>query len=159
MSDNNSCNRCGAQLNGLVCEYCGSLARLHMNRDEERDALAEYHNILLNMEPKAQINLLQNGFIPDATDVLIEAGIRCIPLIDIKQTADDTVEAAYRRLQAIMIKLRLLPANAEITQALKEFERVTKAYQTSDRQLSIVLTVIAVIMVVICIGFAVFLLT
>ena len=155
----NTCQQCSAQLKGLVCEYCGSLARLHLNREEERDALAEYHNILLKLDSEAQINLLQNGFIPDAPDVLIEAGIRCVPLIDIKQTADDVVEAAYRRLQAIMIKLRLLPSTADITQALQEFERVTNEYNQSDRKLNIVLSVLAIIIVIVCLGLIVLALT
>lgn len=159
------CLQCSAPLNGLVCEYCGSLANLHMNRDEEMQALTEYHNILLKLEekPEAEIKMLSKGFIPSNPDVLIEAGVRVIPLIDFTNTSDDVVEAAARRLDAISLKLRLLPPTPEIARALKEFEPVAEDFKVThkrqDKVFTIWATIFIAIMVMACLFFGYLLLT
>lgn len=154
-----NCLQCSAPLNGLICEYCGSLANLHMNRDEEMQALTEYHNILLKLEekPEAEIKMLSKGFIPSNPDVLIEAGIRVMPLIDLTNTGDDVVEAAARRLDAISLKLRLLPDTPEITQALNEFETFTEAFKVlhkkQDKEAGILVALILVFIIAACLFF------
>lgn len=153
-----TCLQCNAPLNGLICEYCGSLANLHMNRDEEMQALTEYHNILLKLEekPEDEIKMLSKGFIPLNPDVLIEAGIRLMPLIDLTNTGDDVVEAAARRLDAISLKLRLLPDMPEITQALEEFETFTKEFKVLHTKQYREGGVIAVLMIVFVIAACLF---
>ena len=153
-----TCHQCNAPLNGLVCEYCGSLANLHMNRDEEMQALTEYHNILLKPEekPEEEVKMLSKGFIPLNPEVLIEAGIRLMPLIDLTNTGDDVVEAAARRLDAISLKLRLLPDMPEITQALEEFETFMKEFKALHAKQYREGGVIAVLMVVFVIAACLF---
>lgn len=154
-----TCLQCSAPLNGLVCEYCGSLANLHMNQDEEMQALTEYHNILLKLEekPEAEIKILSNGFIPSNPDVLIEAGVRMIPIIDLTNTYDDVVEAASRRLDAISLRLRLLPDTPEITRALKEFETFTEEFNVlhkkQSKETNILIALLLVFIIAACLFF------
>jgi len=153
-----TCLQCNAPLNGLVCEYCGSLARLHMNREEEMQALTEYHNILLKLEekPEDEIKMLSKGFIPLNPDVLIQAGIRVMPLIDLTNTGDDVVEAAARRLDAISLKLRLLPDMPEITQALEEFETFSEEFKVLHKKQSREGSILAILFVVFVIAACLF---
>lgn len=154
-----TCLQCSAPLNGLVCEYCGSLARLRMNRDEEMQALTEYHNILLKLEekPETEIKLLSKGFIPSNPDVLIEAGVRVIPMIDLANPSDDVAEAASRRLTAIILKLRLLPSTPEITQALNEFKSFMEEFKVfhkkQDRESNIIILLGVVFLIAACLFF------
>lgn len=154
-----TCLQCNARLNGLVCEYCGSLANLHMNRDEEMQALTEYHNILLKLEeePDDEIKMLSKGFIPSNPDVLIEAGIRVMPLIDLTNTGDDVVEAAARRLDAIRLKLRLLPDMPETRQALEAFETFAEEFKIlhkkQDREGGIIAVLMLVFVIAACLFF------
>lgn len=154
-----TCLQCSAPLNGLVCEYCGSLARLHLNRDEEKQALTEYHNILLKLEdkPKTEIKLLSKGFIPSNPDVLIEAGVHVIPMIDLTNPGDDVTEAASRRLDAITLKLRLLPPTPETTRALEEFDSFMEEFKVlhkkQDREGGILILLIVVFMIAACLFF------
>ena len=154
-----TCLQCNAPLNGLVCEYCGSLANLHMNRDEEMQALTEYHNILLKLEekPEDEIKMLSKGFIPSNPEVLVEAGIRVMPLIDLTNTGDDVVEAAARRLDAISLKIRLLPDMPESKRALQEFETFIEEFKLlhkkQDREGGIIAVLMLVFMLAVCLFF------
>lgn len=154
-----TCHQCNAPLNGFVCEYCGSLANLYMNREEEMQALTEYHNILLKLEekPEEEIKMLSKGFIPSNPDVLIEAGIRVMPLIDLTNTGDDVVEAAARRLDAISLKLRLLPDGSESTRALQEFDTFTEEFKLlhkkQDREGGIIAVLMILFMIAACLFF------
>jgi hypothetical protein len=152
-----TCQQCGASVRGYICEYCGALAQLGLDRAAEKEALNELHNIIVaqtDIETKAK--LLRHSFLPDAPDVLIEAGMRSIPLIDAYDTADEVVGAAVQRLRAIMAKLRLLGENGQTTAALHEFEQVLAAYQEADQKLNRTLVVIGVslliLVVVGCLG-------
>jgi len=130
-----------------------------MNRDEEMQALTEYHNILLKLEekPETEIKLLSKGFIPSNPDVLIEAGVRVIPMIDLTNTGDDVVEAASRRLNAIILKLRLLPPTPETTQALNEFESFMEEFKAlhkkQGREGGIIILLIVVFLIAACLFF------
>jgi hypothetical protein len=130
-----------------------------MNRDEEMQALTEYHNILLKLEekPEAEIKILSKGFIPSNPDVLIEAGIRVMPLVDLTNTGDDVVEAAARRLDVITLKLRLLPDTPEIAQAVKEFETFTEEFKVlhkkQDKEGCIIAVLIVVFIIAACLFF------
>ena len=130
------CQQCAAPIRGLICEYCGSLTQLGTDLATEKQALVEYHNILQNQEPDRQVQLLLNGFLPDHTAVLIEAGMRCIPLIDTSDPADEKVGAATKRLRAIVVKLRLLAQNEQAEKAIVELEAVLNEYKRADKQLN-----------------------
>ncbi|MFO7540897.1 MAG: hypothetical protein R6X32_22885 [Chloroflexota bacterium] len=119
-----------------MCEYCGALAHLHLDRAAEKEALTELHNIIVaqsDLEVKSKF--LRHGFLPDAPDVLIESGMRCIPLIDTEGTADEVGSAAIQRLRAIMAKLRLLGDSHQTAAALREFETVLADFQEAERKL------------------------
>ena len=150
------CQQCGASVKGYICEYCGSLAQLSLDRTAEKEALNELHNIIVaQTEPEMKVKLLRHSFLPDVPDVLIEAGMRCLPVIDTSDTADAVVTAAVHRLQAIMAKLRLLGDNGQTAVALREFEAVLTKFHESDRRLnqSIIIAgmVLLVLVVVGCI--------
>ena len=100
--------------------------------------------------------MLSKGFIPLNPEVLIEAGIRLMPLIDLTNTGDDVVEAAARRLDAISLKLRLLPDMPETTQALEEFETFMKEFKALHAKQYREGGVIAVLMVVFVIAACLF---
>ena len=103
-----TCTRCGAPVNGLVCEYCGSLTATLSDSAAEEQAIDEFHEILLTKDEETQVKMLKSGFIPDSPTALIEAGVHCIPLIDTGSPSDDVVISAGTRLQAIVTKLKLM---------------------------------------------------
>lgn len=151
------CQQCGASVRGYVCEYCGSLARLSLERAAEKEALNELHNIIVaQTEPEMKAKLLRHSFLPDAPENLIEAGMRCIPLVDIDMD-NEVSDAAARRLQAVTAKLRLLGENGQTSAALREFETVLANYEKADRQLTRAFVVGAIIVSVLLIAACVWL--
>lgn len=151
-----TCNRCGAPVHGLVCEYCGSLTTSLADAAAEEQAVDELHQILMTKDEKTQVKILKNGFLPETSEALIEAGVRCIPLIDADQPDDDVVEGASARLQAIVTKLKLMPDFEKKQQAVTEFESVVNAQREakrkSDRFFNIFFLVIGLIMLCGCGG-------
>ncbi|MCA9981029.1 MAG: hypothetical protein KDD89_09350 [Anaerolineales bacterium] len=131
-----TCQRCGAAVRGLVCEYCGVLHHPPASATEEKQAWVEFLGILQTKEPEVQVSLLQNGFLPDSLPTLLDAGLHCVGLIDMSNTADDLVQAAQQRLQAITAKLKIMPANPESERAIAEFESTLAAYRRADRQMN-----------------------
>ncbi len=129
-----TCQRCGAGVRGLVCEYCGVLHHAPTSTAEEKEAWIEFLGILQTKEPETQIILLQNGFLPDSLPTLIDAGLHCMGLVDLSDTADPLVQTAHQRLQAIMAKLKILPATPESERAVAQFEETIAAYRHADRR-------------------------
>src|SRR3712207_4861855 len=102
---NGSCDSCGAPCKGLICEHCGKPTAHLADATEENRALDEYHHLLQRLTPEDQRGwLLTSGFMPDNKEVLIEAGIQCLPLLQNMSISD----AAASRLEAIITKLKLL---------------------------------------------------
>jgi len=77
-----------------VCKYCGVATGSLADMNIETKALDEYHNILLTKDKDTRIDMLAHGFLPKSAKGLIEAGVRCIPLINIDQPSDKVVIAA-----------------------------------------------------------------
>lgn len=135
-----TCKRCGAPVTGSVCEYCGVLTISLESPADEKKAVDEFHDILLTKDEDTQVNLLKNGFLPATGEGLIEAGVRCIPLLDLGQANDSVVRGAAGRLQAITTKLKLMPDFAAKAQAIAEFETLVQTHQKADAQLERSLT-------------------
>lgn len=123
-----TCPQCGAPLQRALCEYCGTLGLSHPNVDEQKQALEVLHGLLASKDEKGQLALLKNGFLPDDRDVLIEAGLRCVPLIGHDSTGD-VEEAAIARLRAIVAKLNLLSDDNLARQAARNFEQEMGRYK------------------------------
>ena len=113
----------------------------------EKEALNEFHAILAGQtDMVAKARMLRHGFLPDTPAVLIESGMRCLPLIDIDEPVEEVVKAAVHRLRAIMAKLRLLGEDGQTAAALREFETVLIKYELADRQLSRTVAIIGVVL-------------
>ena len=139
-----TCLQCGAPLKRALCEYCGTLGLPHPNVDEQKQALEILHGLLPTKGEKEQLALLKNGFLPDDRDVLIEAGLRCVPLIGYDSTGD-IEEAAIARLRAVVAKLNLLQGDSLARQAVKNFEQEMGRYKKQTyRNLVFGLLIIAV---------------
>jgi len=123
-----TCPQCGAPLKRALCEYCGTLGLPHPNLEEQKQALEVFHGLLAARDEKGQLALLKNGFLPDDREVLIEAGLRCLPLIGHDSTGD-LEEAAIARLRAVIAKLSLFPADSLARQAVLNFEKEMGRYK------------------------------
>ncbi len=138
-----NCPQCGAPLKRALCEYCGTLGLPRPNIDEQKQALEVFHSLLAARDEKGQLALLKNGFLPDDRGVLVESGLRCVPLIGHDSTGD-IEEAAIARLRAIVAKLNLMPGDSQARQAAKNFEQEMGRYkQVSYRNLVFGLLLIA----------------
>jgi hypothetical protein len=147
-----NCQRCDAPIRGLVCDYCGTLHHPPVDAAEEKAAWVEFLGILQTKEPEVQIRLLQNGFLPDSVPTLIDAGLHSMGLLDLSSTADDLVQAAYLRLQAVVAKLKILPTTAESDRAIMEFEQALRAYKKADKQVMQAVLIVTVVTLLACGG-------
>jgi hypothetical protein len=125
------CGSCGAPVGGLICEHCGNLAARLDNAVEENQALDEYHKLLGKLKPEEQRNwLLESGFLPDNREILIEAGIYCVPLLKKISLYD----AAAARLEAIILKLKLMPESVQTRRAVADFQAKIEQYKLDKRK-------------------------
>lgn len=130
-SSNGNCDSCGAPARGLICGHCGKPTAHLGDASEENRALDEFHNLLQRLKPEEQRNwLLTSGFIPDHKEVLIEAGIHCIPLLQNMQV----YEAAASRLEAVITKLRLLHGDRQAELAVEDFRARVGKYRADKRK-------------------------
>ena len=121
------CDSCGAHVKGLICEHCGKpTAHLASAADENR-ALDEFHKLLQKLKPEEQRNWLTSGFIPDNKEVLIEAGINCLPFLKTMSVN----EAAAARLEAIILKLKLMHGDEQAREAIEDFKAGIAAYKSA----------------------------
>ncbi len=126
-----NCDSCGAPASGLICGHCGRLtARLKSAADENR-ALDEYHTQLQRLKPQEQSKwLLESGFLPDSPEVLIEAGIYCVPFLKNMSV----YESAAARLEAIILKLKLLPGDSQAHRAVEDFQSQIAQYKSQKKK-------------------------
>ena len=128
---NSNCDSCGAPSKGLICEHCGKPTAHLVNAADENRALDEYHNLLQKLAPDDQRNwLLTSGFIPDHKEVLIEAGIYCLPLLKSMSIYD----AAASRLETIITKLKLLHDDQQARRAIEDFQAGIESYRAQKRK-------------------------
>lgn len=141
--DEHACVGCGATSAGVfVCHHCGVPVRPLVDAATQRQALDELHGRLAKDDAPA--GLLKNAFMPDDPRVLIEAGLRLLPVLE--DAAGQS--GAAGRMRAIVIKLRLLGDDPALAKAAKEFEAALEAYRRSDRQMGIILSVIGIGLVI-----------
>lgn len=143
------CAACGAVGSGRVCGYCGLALTAPASQEDERAALDELHALLLSSDARKQCELLRHGFVPDSEAMLIEAGARCLPLLDpavrkeARRRADagegkaedlDPAEAAVARLEAICARLRIAGKGDEARLAAAEYATFVKLYRLRVRR-------------------------
>lgn len=129
-----TCVGCGATDNGLfVCHHCGVAFEPLIDVESQRQALEELHGQLAS--ESAPPNLLKNAFLPDDPRILIDAGLRLLPVIENAAGQSD----AAGRMRAIIIKLRLLGDDPTVARAVKELQAALDAYERSDRQMGWIL--------------------
>jgi hypothetical protein len=110
--------------------------------------LEEYHGVLAGTAPADQASVLRNGYLPDDPGALVEAGVRCIPLIESETSA--IVAAALDRLQAVVFKLKLGRETPETRRAVERFQQLLDAAaRAKNRDMRYGLMAIAGLLVVI----------
>ncbi|KIG13111.1 hypothetical protein DB30_00576 [Enhygromyxa salina] len=123
-----ACRACGSPSGGTyVCHYCGAATQLMSDPAQERMALDELHGRLASGGESEKI--LQNAFVPTSTEVLIEAGLRLLPVLE-KGVAED---GAAGRMRAIIIKLELTGHDKSATMAAAQLKQALEDYRRSDR--------------------------
>jgi hypothetical protein len=121
---------------GTVCRFCGRSARRLDSPEEEAEAIAELHQAVgATAEDAAKARLLANGPLPDDPGVLIDAGLRCIQLMEPSQYLSETAKAAKRRAEVVVVKLRVLPeGDPRISHAIREIDAQVKSFADSARR-------------------------
>ena len=131
-----NCNSCGANTSGLICEFCGALTVESV--EDEHEALDEFHRLLHQADEERRGELLKSGFLPRHASSLIEAGFRCMPLLDEDETLSSVSTAALVRLDTVEAKLRALAEQTpEVRRALHEFHQKKVRFRRADRNLTI----------------------
>jgi hypothetical protein len=129
-----TCGTCGSPYVGFVCDHCGALASAPTSPEQERQALDEYRALVARSERQQQVQLLKSGFLPDDSAQLINAGLHCVSLIDSNEVIASRSDAAVGRLEAVAIKLDLLPQDGEIRRANAAFRAKIGDYRAKARR-------------------------
>ena len=128
-----SCPTCGAQSTGeLVCHYCGHLLADPAALDARREtaALDELHRaIATTNEIDERVQLLEGGFLPQTTTGLLDAGARCVALLNPEALTSDAVVS---RSRAIVSRLRAQPDAADVANGIAELERQLALFKRED---------------------------
>ena len=139
-----TCPHCGAAFTGLICDFCGALAGMTSTVAEQRKALEELHQLIVKCPRERQVMLIKNGYLPDESGPLIDAGLKCISLMDDDEVKPDRSDAAARRLEAVIVKLRLRPPDQEVSRALVLFkERLDRNTRHKNRDIALGLSIFA----------------
>ena len=128
------CTHCGATAEGLVCSYCGAVAGELRDMEKQRLALEEYHSLLRTGDKSTWVKILNAGFLPDYGKLLIDAGLTCISLINTNEVSGTLSTAAVQRLEAIILKLQILPKSPESEGAVSMFQKRIIEYRTSTKK-------------------------
>jgi hypothetical protein len=103
---------------------------------EELEAVHEFQKLLQVASRPLQLKLLSSGYVPSSPDPLVEAGLGLLPILQ-DGSADEVSDAAFRRLEAVVTRLRLAPP-ASNPRALSELESRLGRYRKADRILNVV---------------------
>ncbi len=149
---NNKCPHCGGAYAGLICDYCGALVGKTDTVEQQRRALDELHRLIVNSPWEKQLLLIKSGYLPDDANLLIDAGLKCISLINDAEVRSGRSDAAQGRLEAVITKLQLRPRDQETSKALQLFrERLDKSARAKAHDTRLGLGLFAVIFVTIII--------
>lgn len=140
------CRACGAERGTFICRFCGTPVRTGLNEAEEREALDELHAALSKGETGAFV--LKNAFIPNTPAVLIEAGLRMLPVLE-GAVAEN---GAAGRLLAICVKLGLLRSDPTCAAAEAEFRTALARYTEYDNRFGRYMVVGVIVLLVIVVG-------
>jgi hypothetical protein len=125
------CPKCEVPVEGDACALCGSPVQ---DLDAQKRAVIDLHNkVLSSKDDDEKSALLRNAPIPDDPEVLIDAGLRCVPLMESFEPGD----SASARLQAIVVKLKLFPEDERIAKAIAEFEKHIRAQGRANLKVGI----------------------
>ncbi len=128
-----NCENCGAPLKGHICPFCGTSFDPSPTLSDQMIALDQLHAALSEAESERRVALLTAGYIPEDAGALIEAGVKCIPLVNLAFSATQETHAAVDRLRAITAKLRILDRTPETSRAIGEFSEVIRVFDRKDR--------------------------
>jgi hypothetical protein len=101
--------------------------------ESELQLLEEFHRSASEKEGEAQASVIRNGYLPETPEALVEAGIRCIPLVEASNLV--IVDAGIDRLSAVIFKLKMAQNSPEARRALEQFEQIIeekKKKESSD---------------------------
>ncbi|WP_394844871.1 hypothetical protein LZC95_48465 [Pendulispora brunnea] len=151
------CTQCGAQALELICKYCGTLVEPTEHVGAQMQALREFHTLLQAAGAERQQQLLTAGYFPSQWQVLVEAGLQCLPLLKDGE-ADEVSLAASNRLDAISARLRLHGDKPEAQRAAADFEARLERFRRAERNLMVLaLGVVAVIVALVVWGITAYL--
>ena len=127
-----TCSQCGGNGTGPVCGYCGSLLDVIHDIDGERAALDSLHEFVQIVEVSRKAEMLRNGYLPESPDMLIEAGMRLIPLCNSGDSGLEPRDSAMARLETIISRLRILHSDPETERAASHFEQILRKNKRAD---------------------------
>ena len=82
-----------------------------------------FHDLLLSAgTPERKAELLRNHRVPKETNLLIDAGLRCIPLLSDPSIDDEPGKSAHARMELIMSQLRRKESTIEVIHAIDDME-------------------------------------
>ena len=121
-----TCKNCGAPAEGRVCAFCGSALIVLDSKEEEKNALNEYTEALVKADKDTQIKMLRGGFLPTDPEVLIDAGMRLITMIEAESISPEPGVSAENRLLTIKTKLELVEQTTQVVAARKRFDELLR---------------------------------
>jgi hypothetical protein len=124
------CPRCGASTTMTICEHCGSLAGEAPDRSSERAALDQLHGLVSSKPPEGRADVLAHGFLPTDPEILIDAGLRCIPLLGSAEVG----EAAAQRLEVVIAKLRIHEPTPTMGRAVETLEGKLEKHRVGEKR-------------------------
>jgi len=90
--------------------------------DSEQKLLEEFHRNVGEKNVESQAGAIRNGYLPETQEVLVQAGIMCIPLIE--SDVPTVSDAGRDRLKAVIFKLKMVQNSASARSALEQFEKL-----------------------------------
>jgi hypothetical protein len=132
--EKSTCPACGDVVTGRVCPTCNARIAPPGADPGEFRSLEEFHGDVARRSKEEQATLLRNGFLPDDLDVLIEAGLRCIALLDPDSWSSEPCKAARQRLEAIAAKLSMTRKDPRASAAADDFRRRLRQGEAADRR-------------------------
>lgn len=132
------CEQCGATLTDWLCGYCGTPSpalRKTESVEAQLQAVKQLHQkVAETQKEEDQIRLLESGYVPSQKQALVQDGLECFQLI-YDGKVNPVSAAAVRRLEALVVRLRLLPPSSENQKVLEEFTQRLERHRQADRSL------------------------
>ncbi len=152
------CPHCGAPMTGFYCEYCRSSAVNPDEWDKQNAALKDFHNRLSHADKATLAVILTGGPLPDFPGLLIDEGLACLSYMNHTSLSMEEVgvsDAAATRLDSIITKLKINPADNKTQDKLAVLENKLKDYRKkADRDgwmgIFIFAAVITIIILLFC---------